>query len=157
MRQDSRLAFRRLLHDPGFSVTVILILALIIGANIAVLSVVNTALVRPMPYPQPQRLAELVVTAPGVTEPDDSHDGETWESVRDLTSVAVTGVMPAGFQANDPADLWTPLRPSRTGEGAGENYGILLRLKPGVTMGQASAEMAPLTGRLDLPGRSVPA
>jgi hypothetical protein len=54
MRQDLRLAFRRLLYDPGYTITVMMILALTIGANIAVLSLVNTALVRAtVQTPQP--------------------------------------------------------------------------------------------------------
>ena len=57
----------------------------------------------------------------------------------------VVGVMPAGFATAVPADLWMPLRPTTTGEGEGENYTILLRLKDGATWQQASAEVATLT------------
>jgi predicted permease len=48
--------------------------------------------------------------------------------------------MPAGFQSVAPADLWTPLRPSPTGEGAGSNYAVVGRLHPGVTWAQADAQ-----------------
>jgi predicted permease len=54
----------------------------------------------------------------------------------------VVGVMPETFRNGQPVDLWTPLRPSATGEGRGQNYTILLRLRPGVTWPQAGAEMA---------------
>jgi len=52
----------------------------------------------------------------------------------------VIGVMPAAFRSNVDADLWTPLRPSTTGEGGGTNYGVIARLKDGVTWPQASGE-----------------
>lgn len=54
----------------------------------------------------------------------------------------VVGVMPASFKTDADADLWTPVRPSRIGEGAGQNYGIVARLKDGVTLAQARSEMA---------------
>ena len=52
----------------------------------------------------------------------------------------VVGVMPAAFKSNVDADLWTPLRVSTTGEGGGNNYGVVARLKDGVAWGQASGE-----------------
>ena len=52
----------------------------------------------------------------------------------------VIGVMPAAFRSNVDADLWTPLRPSTTGEGGGTNYGVIARLKDGVSWPQASGE-----------------
>lgn len=59
--QDVRYTFRTLSRDPGFAAVSILILALAIGANIAVFSVVNTLLLRPLPFPNAQ---ELVWIAP---------------------------------------------------------------------------------------------
>jgi predicted permease len=55
-RQDLRYTFRILGRDRGFSVVSILILALAIGANIAVFSVVNSLLLRPLPFPESNRL-----------------------------------------------------------------------------------------------------
>ena len=52
----------------------------------------------------------------------------------------VIGVMPPSFKSNVDADLWTPLRPSTTGEGGGNNYGVVARLKDGVTWPQAAGE-----------------
>jgi len=57
----------------------------------------------------------------------------------------VVGVMPPNFQPPVPADVWTPLRPSRTGEGSGANYGVIARLRPGVTWAQAQAGLEPLS------------
>ena len=50
----------------------------------------------------------------------------------------VVGVAPASFKSNSEADLWTPLRPSTAGEGAGNNYGVVVRLKDGTSWIQAN-------------------
>jgi hypothetical protein len=57
--QDLRYTFRTLGRDRGFTLVAILILALGIGANIAVFSVVNTLLLRPLPFPDSQQLARI--------------------------------------------------------------------------------------------------
>jgi predicted permease len=59
--QDLKYTVRKLMRDPGFTVVAVLILALGIGANVAVFSVVNTLMLRPLPFPQAQ---ELVWIAP---------------------------------------------------------------------------------------------
>lgn len=243
---DLRYAFRLIVQNWGFSLTVILILALCIGANTAVLSVVNVAIVRPLPYPEPDRLAQVVTRYVNTGTMDDSQNGRTWEAIRDRMDTVdaavyggvngvnmgvagsagdggatyveqqrvssgffrvlgiapkigreftpiedraggppavilsngvwiklfnrdpgiigrgvllrgepytVVGVMPAGFQLaldsgieeTSGADVWTPLRPSHEGEGSGENYGIVARLRPGANWTQASSQLAALT------------
>lgn len=62
---DSRFAFRRLSRSPGFTATVLLTLAIGIGANTAVFSVVENVLVKPLPYPDAERLVSLNLNAPG--------------------------------------------------------------------------------------------
>lgn len=59
----------------------------------------------------------------------------------------VVGVLPANAHSNAPADLWTPLQPSRTDEGDGENYHIVARLKDGATWSQANSQLAILRPR----------
>lgn len=56
----------------------------------------------------------------------------------------VVGILPANAQTPQAADLWTPLQPSRTGEGSGDNYGLIMRLRNGMTWQEADAQLRPL-------------
>ena len=228
---------RRLAQSPGFALAVILTLALSIGANTAVFSLVNALLLRPLPYPQPDRLAGIeMVSNQAAPDPSTAIDGETWELIRDqvpqvlaavsslgapvgnatnirtpagvrsVSSVRVSsgffqalGELPAmgrsftteedrdggphaviishqlwrtGFQSDahilgkailvkgEPytvigvlgprfalpgaADIYTPIRPSRSGEGGGTNYSFMARLKPGASWQEANAALGRL-------------
>ncbi|HEY6249084.1 MAG TPA: ABC transporter permease, partial [Candidatus Angelobacter sp.] len=233
---EARYALRQLRHSPGFTITVLLTLTLAIGVNTAVFSIVDAMLLRPLPYPQPERLASVVTQINGEDGDGIStgQDGEAWELVQDQASsliaaaykigasgvnlqtstsvryvheqrvsasyfdvlgihpflgrsfsreedlpggppvvllsyelwksvfnldreilgkairlkgepFTVVGVLPAGtITASPAADLWTPLRPKRTGEGEGINYSVVVRLKDGANWAQADTELARL-------------
>ena len=240
---DVRFALRQFRKSPAFTLVVLATLALCIGANTAVYSVLDAVLLRAAPYPEPDRLA-LVATAyrdNGKEDLNDSQTGALFEAVRDRASMlecaaysgwgganfaaegrleyiqqqrvsagffhvmgvapqfgreftrqedvpkgapvvvlsygfwqrvfhgdlgvlgrginlkgepyTVVGIMPRDFRATGPIDVWTPLRPTRTGEGSGSNYGVVARLRPGVTWGAASDELKALSnGLMSEPG-----
>lgn len=231
--RNLRYAVRVLRKSPVFSATVIVTLALCIGANTAIFSVIDAMLFRPLPYPSPERLATVTLMERGEgvdyyriavdgsigeylrsklrsldialhswtrgvnlsvvgaepryvdqqrvsagyfrvlgTQPMLGREIESSEDAPGGPAVAVlseklwrssfgadpgivgktaflrgepyqiVGVMPAGFNSPEGADVWTPLRPSRTGEGAGTNYGAIARVRDGFTFAQADAELS---------------
>ncbi len=229
---DLRFSIRQLRNNLGFTATVLSTLGLCIGANTAIYSVIDAVLIRPLPFPEPDRLGSLARhdrSSRGEAV-DFGVNGTMWEAVhRNATKIdvaaeergvsgvnlaagnriqyvrqqrvssgyfhvlgvppqigrefdsledstggpaavllsyglwqsvfhgnagvtghsirlgsqpfTVVGVMPKNFVNVDKADLWTPLRPSLTGEGGGLNYIVLARLKPGVTWTEASTEV----------------
>jgi predicted permease len=72
--------------------------------------------------------------------------GEPWQ---------VIGIMPEHFRGTADADVWTPLRPSTTGEGGGTNYGVIVRLPAGRSLDDAARDLPPLEGNLRNQGVSA--
>jgi predicted permease len=95
--QDARYAVRTLARDPGFAIVSILILALAIGANIAVFSVVNTLLLRPLPFPDAHQLT-WIAPPPGGGLSSSTYSSDAYEEFRDQSRVyqGVTGYFAFG-------------------------------------------------------------
>ncbi len=67
---DLKHTLRRLGRTPVFTITTVVTLALGIGANTAIFSMINSMLLKPLPFPQPDRLVAVWQTAPGVNIKD---------------------------------------------------------------------------------------
>jgi predicted permease len=88
--QDLRFAWRSLVHRPGFTLTVVLTLALGIGANTALFSVVNGVLLKPLPLPASERLVAVWSTSSTLPEePASLPDFRDWrEGARGVVTLA---------------------------------------------------------------------
>jgi macrolide transport system ATP-binding/permease protein len=229
--QHLKFAARQLRLNPGFTATVILTLALSIGANTAIFSLVNALILKSLPYSHPQLMGTIYMRVTGGHPFDGGNDidGAQWELLRDnvpaLISAVTGGASGVNLQANshvqyvrdgrisahyldvlalqpvigrnftleedrphgpkaailsynlwrnvfgsDPnivgqsirlksepytvvgvlpqgaltplnADVYTPLQPSREGEGGGTNFDVLTRLRDGASWQQADAQI----------------
>src|SRR5262249_38717250 len=86
--RDLRYAVRILLKSPVFAVTAILTLALCVGANTAIYTVVDRILLRDLPYPQPERLAQVMTHFDRRGNDEVGQTGGTWEAPRDRVTPA---------------------------------------------------------------------
>ena len=97
IRQNLRFAVRQLLRNPGFTATVVLTLALSIGANTAIFSIVNALMLKSLPYQQPERMGTLFQRTQG-PNPDDGLrwiDGTQWNQLRDNVPSLTSAVFAA--------------------------------------------------------------
>jgi predicted permease len=110
---DLKFAFRQLHKSPGFSATAVLMLAFGIGATTAIFSIVEGVLLRPLPFPEPDR---LVVLADRLQGADVGGNGEAGVTVPDIRAysrdthsfAALGGYQYAGFELSgngDPAQI----------------------------------------------------
>jgi predicted permease len=92
--QDVRYGSRRLWRNPGLTVTALLTLALSIGANTAMFSVVNALLLKNLPYPNPESLGTVYtrVTGPGGYNERHKINGEEWELLRDRVPSLIAAI-----------------------------------------------------------------
>ena len=97
---DLRYAIRQLRRSPGFTLTVVLTLALGVGANAIVFSVLNALVLRPLPLPQAQQLVSLnrFFGAPGNTSPSQSYPDyrELRDANRNFSGLAAYATRRAG-------------------------------------------------------------
>ncbi len=125
---DLRYAFRQLRRSPGFALTVALTLALGVGANAIVFSVLNALVLRPLPLPEARQLVSLNRT--GNTGSSASSPSQSYPDYRDLrynnrafSGLAAYAIQRAGVQAGGPPrQTWF--------YEASENYFDVLGAKP---------------------------
>ena len=99
--QDTRFGLRQLRRNPGFTATAILTLALSIGANTAIFSIVNALMLKSLPYAHPERMGTIYTWIAGTTATDERHhvNGEQRELLRDRVPAlisAVSGIRTSG-------------------------------------------------------------
>ena len=108
MMGDLRFAFRMLAKAPGFAIIAVLTLALGIGANSAIFSVIDAVLLRPLPFPKPNELIAVWSKVQGDTEretgsfPDYSDIRDQSQTVESLFAFTRAGtVLGSGGEARE--------------------------------------------------------
>jgi hypothetical protein len=98
LRQHLKFAVRQLWRNPGFTVTVIVTLALSIGANTAIFSIVNALMLTNLPYPHPERMGTIYTRVTGSRPYDERHNlnGEQWELLRDNVPSLISAISSGG-------------------------------------------------------------
>jgi hypothetical protein len=98
LARDVRYAVRVLRKSPLFALTAIATLGLCIGANTAIYTVVDRVLLRPLPYPRPDRLAMVVrhYEGAGTSEDDAGQAGVTWVALQEGAANALDIAATAG-------------------------------------------------------------
>lgn len=99
--QDLRYAARGFLKQPGFAIVAVISLALGIGANTAIFSVVNGVLLRPLPYDEPERVVQILATWQG-----DLHRRRIYLSYPEINDIKETSEALAHVSA---LDWWSPI------------------------------------------------
>src|SRR5690348_4734736 len=94
LAQNLKFAARQLRRNPGFTATVIITLALSIGANTAIFSILNALLLKSLPYSHPERMGRIYTQLLGSGAFDERHnvDGEQWELRRDTVPALISAI-----------------------------------------------------------------
>jgi putative ABC transport system permease protein len=142
--KDVRYAFRRLRKSPGFSAIVLLTLALGIGANSAIFSVVNTVLLRPFPYRDPERLIIVDHFYPSLNNLEAGASAPGFRDLRDKTSIFDGVFVMNGWAATLTGNGGEPQRLTGT-----RASGLIFK-----TLGVAPEVGRPFTPEEDEPGKN---
>src|SRR5579885_2946379 len=128
---DVRYALRLMRRSPGFTAVAILSLALGIGANTAIFSLLNTIMPRQLPVTQPGQLVEFLQKYPGEPRLDGYWDWQNYEHFRDYNHVFsdLTGVS-FDYRASVRTEAGEP--ESLVRENVAGNYFRMLGLKPAI-------------------------
>src|SRR5438093_10495509 len=94
---DLRFAFRQLLKNPGFTAVTVLTLALGIGANTAIFSIIHGVLLKPLPYPAPDRLMTLWERSPQRGVEQERVSGPNYLDWREQNTVFSETAVSAGW------------------------------------------------------------
>ena len=136
--QDLRLAFRQLGKAPGFTLVAVLTLALGIGANTAIFSVVNALLLQPLPYSEPDRLVQVaeIPNGGGFAAADGGVFSDWEKQTTQLESIAAVHNIDRNLTGEgDPVRL--------SGADVSADYLRVLRLDPVLGRGFTREEDAP--------------
>ncbi len=101
-RQNLQFAVRQMGRNLGFTAAVVVTLALSIGANTAIFSIVNALLLKSLPYPHPERLGTIFLRVQGADNFEGGRDidGEQWEALRDNVPALISAVSGGTSGAN---------------------------------------------------------
>jgi predicted permease len=124
--QDLRFSFRMLRKSPGFTFTVVLTMALGIGATTAIFSVVDATLVQPLPYSQPEQLVSIQADFPEISAHDVGFSQPEWQDFQ--RSGIFEYVSPTWFDENNLTGSAEPVRVRLLL--VAPNYFALLRAQP---------------------------
>lgn len=139
MLVDLRYALRSLRNSPGFAAVTVLTLALGLGATVAIFSLVNAALLRPLPYAEPEQLVRLYVDAPNSDDP---------RRHRFRTATTEYFQLAAGLTSWQSLDAWQTADVNFAG-GGGEPARLTIARVTGGLLGALGA--SPASGRLVAP------
>jgi macrolide transport system ATP-binding/permease protein len=122
--QDLRFALRQLIKNPGFAITAILVLALGIGASVAIFAFVDAALIKPLPYKDPTRLVDATESAGMVGRANLSYpDYVDWKRLNTVFS-SFDAYIPTGYMLGTPTGA-VPTQALRVTDGFFRTLGVV--------------------------------